>query len=161
MLVLISLNNARIFLCTDDTDMRKSFSSLSGVVRKSMNLDPFSGYLFVFKNKRADRIKLMYFERDGMALWYKVLNKGTFKFPDLTNISSSGVEIEPSTLRLILDGIDLKSIRRQTRYHPPPDTEWSINPAARLSRDAYKPGHATEPSHGRQIEHTTSGVDER
>lgn len=81
-----------------------------------MNLDPRSGYLFVFKNKRADRIKLMYFERDGMAIWYKVLSKGTFKFPDLTNITSAGVEIDSQTLRLILDGIDLKSIRREPRY---------------------------------------------
>ncbi|MBZ0184874.1 MAG: IS66 family insertion sequence element accessory protein TnpB [Candidatus Obscuribacterales bacterium] len=96
--------------------MRKSFSSLCGVVRSCMNLDPFTGSLFVFKNKRADKIKLLYFDRDGLATWYKVLQKGTFRFPDLSNISSAGVEIDASTLRLILDGIDLRSINRQQRY---------------------------------------------
>lgn len=74
------------------------------------------GSLFVFKNKRADKIKLLYFDRDGLAIWYKVQQKGTFRFPDLSNISSAGVEIDASTLRLILDGIDLRSINRQQRY---------------------------------------------
>ncbi|MBX9693851.1 MAG: IS66 family insertion sequence element accessory protein TnpB [Cyanobacteria bacterium] len=96
--------------------MRKSFSSLCGIVRRGMNLDPMSGYLFVFKNKRADRIKLLYWDRDGLAIWYKMLQKGTFKFPNLTNISSAGLEIDASTLRLILDGIDLRSIKRQKRF---------------------------------------------
>ena len=106
----------RIFLCTQDTDMRKSFSSLCGLVRRSMHLDPLSGSLFVFRNKRADKIKLLYFDRDGLAIWYKALQKGTFRFPDLSNISSAGVEVDTSTLRLILDGIDLRSINRQQRY---------------------------------------------
>jgi Transposase and inactivated derivatives len=159
VLVLIAPNNTRIFLCTDDTDMRKSFSSLSGVIRKSMNLDPLSGYLFVFKNKRADRIKLMYWDRDGMAIWYKALQKGTFKFPDLKNISSAGLEIDSATLRLILDGIDLKSIRRQQRYQPPSGLERSLNPAAQLSRDGYKPADANEPAWRRQNVDTIPGDD--
>jgi transposase len=81
-----------------------------------MNLDPLSGYLFVFKNQRADRIKCVYWDGDGMAMWYKALQKGTFRFPDLQNYSSAGLEIDPSTLRMILDGIDLASIRRQRRF---------------------------------------------
>jgi transposase len=96
--------------------MRKSFNSLSGVIRRAMNLDPLSGYLFVFKNRRADRIKAVYWDSDGMAMWYKVLQRGTFRFPDLKNFSSAGLEIDRSTLRLILDGIDLGTIRRQHRY---------------------------------------------
>lgn len=117
VLRLISPTHTRIFICTEDTDMRKSFDSLSGIVRRTMHLDPLSGYLFVFKNKRGDRIKVLYWDRDGHAIWYKVLQKGTFKFPDLKNLSSAGVEIDPPTLRLILDGIDLGSIRRRQRYH--------------------------------------------
>lgn len=108
--------NTRIFLCTEDTDMRKSFNSLCGIIRRSMNLDPLSGYLFVFKNKRADRIKVVYWDSDGFAMWYKALQKGTFRFPDLQNYASSGLEIDASMLRLILDGIDLGTIRRQQRY---------------------------------------------
>ncbi len=106
----------RIFLCTDDTDMRKSFNALRGIVRTAMHLDPLSGYLFVFKNKRADRIKAIYWDFDGWAMWYKLLEKGTFQFPDLQNFTSAGVEIDPSTLHMILDGIDLSSIRRRQRY---------------------------------------------
>lgn len=110
----------RIFLCTDDTDMRKSFSSLIGIVRSSMHLDPLSGYLFIFKNKRGDRIKCMFWDSDGFAMFYKVLQKGTFQFPNLQNMNSAGLEIDPSTLRMILDGIDLSSIRRNPRYRTLP-----------------------------------------
>lgn len=100
--------------------MRKSFNSLRGVIIGSMHLDPLSGYLFIFKNKRGDRIKAMYWDGDGFAMWYKVLQKGTFQFPDLQNFSSAGLEIDPSTLRMILDGIDLGSIRRHQRLNRQP-----------------------------------------
>lgn len=115
-----SLGLVRIFLCTQDIDMRKSFNSLRGVIIGSMHLDPLSGYLFIFKNKRSDRIKAMYWDGDGFAMWYKVLQKGTFQFPDLQNFSSAGLEIDPSTLRMILDGIDLGSIRRHQRLNRQP-----------------------------------------
>jgi transposase len=110
---------ARIFVCTQDTDMRKSFNALFSIIKSAMHLDPLTGYLFVFKNKRADRIKVVYWEGDGFAMWYKVLQKGTFQFPDLANFSSAGIEIDPSTLSLILQGIDLASIRRRNRYKLP------------------------------------------
>lgn len=111
--------NTRIFLCTEDTDMRKSFDALCGTIRAAMHLDPLSGGLFVFKNKRADRIKVVYWDTDGFAMWYKVLQKGTFQFPDLRNFSSAGIEIDSAMLGLILQGIDLSSIRRRTRYRSP------------------------------------------
>lgn len=119
---MIGPSNTRIFICTDDTDMRKSFTSLCGVIRRSMNLDPLSGCLFVFKNRRADRLKIIFWDGDGFVMWYKVLARGTFQFPNLQNFSSAGLEIDSSTLRLILDGIDLSSIRRQNRFRaePPP-----------------------------------------
>lgn len=107
---------SRIFLCTHDTDMRKSFSALSGIVRSAMHLDPLSGYLFIFKNRHGDRIKCLYWDGDGFAIWYKLLQKGTFQFPDLDNFSSAGLEIDPATLRAILDGIDLNNLRRRTRF---------------------------------------------
>ncbi len=114
-MVISPLGNTRIFLCTEDTDMRKSFNSLCGIIRRAMNLDPLSGYFFVFKNKRADRIKVVYWDNTGFAMWYKALQKGTFRFPDLQSFSSAGLEIDASMLHLILDGIDLSSIRR--RHH--------------------------------------------
>jgi transposase len=106
----------RIFLCTEPADMRKNFNGLTGLVRKSMMLDPLSGHLFIFRNHRGDRLKVLYWDSDGFALWYKQLQRGTFRFPDLKNYSSAGLEIDHSTLRLILDGIDLSTIRRQHRY---------------------------------------------
>ena len=110
----------RIFLCTQDTDMRKSFDSLRGIIRSSMHLDPLSGSLFIFKNKRGDRIKCVYWDETGFAMWYKVLQKGTFQFPNLQKYDSAGLEIDASTMRLILDGIDLSSIRRRQRFRPAP-----------------------------------------
>lgn len=85
-----------------------------------MHLDPLAGHLFVFKNKRGDRIKCVFWDSDGFAMFYKVLQKGTFQFPNLQNITSAGLEIDASTLRMILDGVDLSSIRRRQRYHRPP-----------------------------------------
>lgn len=118
--MLGTVSNTRIYVCTQETDMRKSFSKLSGIIRSAMHLDPLSGSLFVFKNKRGDRIKCMYWDRTGFAMWYKMLQRGTFRFPDLQNYSSAGLEIDASTLNLILDGIDLGSIRRQQRYRMEP-----------------------------------------
>lgn len=95
-----------------------------------MNLDPLSGYLFVFKNRRADRIKAIYWDADGFAMWYKVLQKGTFQFPDLQNFSSAGLEIDTSTLQMILNGIDLGSIRRRQRYRRDIPMEQLTQPTA-------------------------------
>jgi transposase len=112
--------NTRVFLCTQDTDMRKSFSALFGIIRGAMHLDPLSGALFIFKNKRGDRIKCVYWDETGFAMWYKLLQRGTFQFPSLQHVSSAGLEIDPSTMRMILDGIDLSSIRRRPRFRPTP-----------------------------------------
>src|SRR5271154_2526592 len=95
-----------------------------------MMLDPLTGHLFVFRNQRGDRLKVLYCDGDGLAIWYKQLQRGTFRFPDLSNYSSAGLEIDHSTLRLILDGIDLSTIRRQHRLkinsnnlHEPQNTQ--------------------------------------
>jgi transposase len=99
--------------------MRKSFDSLRGIIRSAMHLDPLSGSLFIFKNKRGDRIKCMYWDENGFAMWYKVLQRGTFQFPNLQKYSSAGLEIDASTMRLILDGVDLGSIRKRPRFRTP------------------------------------------
>jgi transposase len=115
--------------------MRKNFHGLSGLIRKAMMLDPLSGHLFVFRNQRSDRLKVLYCDGDGLAIWYKQLQRGTFRFPDLKNHSSAGLEIDHSTLRLILDGIDLSTIRRQHRLRinshnlPQPQNTESISGA--------------------------------
>jgi transposase len=107
----------RIFLCSDATDMRKGFDSLAHLVESSLTLDPMSGHLFVFRSRRGDRIKILYWDRDGLALWYKRLEKGSFRFPAATTTNGSkGVEVKAADLMMILDGVDLGSVRRQRRF---------------------------------------------
>jgi transposase len=108
----------RIFLCTQPADMRKSFDGLALLVREFLGADPLSGHLFVFRSKRSDRVKLLYWDTDGLAIWYKRLEKGTFRFPAAAG-NGTGVEIRAADLAMLLDGVDLESVQRQTRYRRP------------------------------------------
>ena len=108
----------RIFLCTQPADMRRSFDGLAGMVREFLGADPLSGHLFVFRSKRGDRLKLLYWDSDGLAIWYKRLEEGTFRFPAATG-DKHGVEIRAADLTMLLDGVDLGSIKRQQRYQRP------------------------------------------
>lgn len=119
----------RVFLCAQSTDMRKGFNGLSGLVRSFLKQQPTSGHLFVFRNRAGDKLKLLYWDRDGLAIWYKQLEKGTFRFPT-TTLSGDG-EIDNATLLMILEGIDLNSVKRQKRYRIP--REVSNHPIAALS----------------------------
>ena len=99
------------------TDMRKGFDSLAHLVESSLALDPLSGHLFVFRSRRGDRIKILYWDKDGYALWYKRLEKGSFRFPAAAAAAETkGVEVKAADLMMILDGVDLGSVRRQRRY---------------------------------------------
>jgi transposase len=108
----------RIFLCTRHADLRKSFDGLAQMVREFLGADPLSGHLFVFRNKRGDRLKLLYWDTDGLAIWYKRLEQGTFRFPTVV-ADGDGVEIRAVDLTMILDGVDLDSVKRQRRYRRP------------------------------------------
>ena len=106
----------RIFLAVEPADMRKGFDGLSLLVRDRIAQDPLSGHLFVFRNRRRDRIKILYWDRDGLALWYKRLEKGTFRFPEATD---GRIEVTPAELAAVLEGIDLRHARRQARFSLP------------------------------------------
>lgn len=106
----------KIFLCLAPTDMRKSFDSLSALVSEVLQQDPFSGHLFVFRSKRGDRVKLLYWEDTGYALWYKRLEVGTFRFPAATREDQSSLTISAADLAMLLDGVDLTSVKRSKRY---------------------------------------------
>ena len=108
----------RIFLCTEPADMRRSFDGLAQMVREFLRADPLSGHLFVFRSKRGDRVKLLYWDTDGLAIWYKRLEQGTFRFPAPAG-ASHGVEIRAADLAMLLDGVDLESVRRRKRYRRP------------------------------------------
>jgi transposase len=108
--------SVHIWLATNPTDLRKSFDSLAEVVRRQLLADPLSGHLFVFRNKRADRVKLLYWDEDGYAIWYKRLEVGTFRFP----VSAEGrVAMRAADLQMLLDGVDLDSVKRRRRYRRP------------------------------------------
>ena len=104
----------RYFLYSGATDMRKGFAGLSGLVREHMEVDLLSGDVFIFINRRRDRIKLLMWDVTGFALYYKQLERGTFELPS----SSTGLtsELYWSDLVMLLEGIELKSIKRKKRY---------------------------------------------
>ena len=105
----------KIYLSTQPADMRKSFDGLKRLVEEFLEGDPLSGHLFVFRNRRGDRLKILYWDRDGLAIWYKRLEVGTFVFPQTVD-QKAGVEVQPAELTMLLDGVDLSSVRRQKRY---------------------------------------------
>jgi transposase len=92
----------RIYLYRGVCDMRKSFDGLCGIIRSDLGADPLSGSLFVFVNHRRNMVKLLYWDRDGLALWYKRLEKGCFILPD--RWSEDG-HIERRDLAMLLEGI--------------------------------------------------------
>src|SRR3954447_19500706 len=111
---MLNLAAAKIYLCLEPTDMRKSFDTLALLVRDSLGGDPLSGGWFVFRGKRGDRLKILYWDGDGYALWQKRLAKGGFEFPKVIG-PTAGVEISATDLALILGGVALNAKRRM-RY---------------------------------------------
>ena len=106
-------------MCLEVADMRRGFDGLAAMTSNVIGEDPLSGHLFVFRNRRQDRVKILYWDCDGFALWYKRLEKGAFKFPTVVSRRSRRVEIKASDLMMLLDGVDLRSVRRQQRYVRP------------------------------------------
>ncbi len=109
----------RVFLCLEPTDMRKGFDGLAAVTREMIGEDPLSGHLFVFFNRRRDRVKMLVWDRSGLVVWYKRLEKGRFR---LTSFEGHGqgrrAEIEAAELALILEGIELANAKRRPRFTP-------------------------------------------
>jgi transposase len=108
----------RIWLSAQPADLRKSFDSLAALVRDGLRGDPLSGDIFVFRNKSADLIMLLVWEEDGYAIWYKRLEKGSYRFPAAAD-ASPHVEIRAADLIMLLAGVDLASVKRSKRYHRP------------------------------------------
>ncbi|NRB61996.1 MAG: IS66 family insertion sequence element accessory protein TnpB [Saprospiraceae bacterium] len=104
----------RYFLYGPATDMRKGFAGLNGLVRQHINHELLSGDVFIFINRRRDRIKLLMWDATGFALYYKQLERGTFELPPQTDHGSA--ELCWSDLVMLLEGIEIKSIKRRKRY---------------------------------------------
>src|SRR5512133_2094630 len=100
----LALRDVKIWLAVQPTDMRCGFDRLAQLAQAVTGQDPLSGHLFLFRSRGGDRIKILYFDRDGYALWYKRLEEGTFKLPRVEP-SQRSVELRASELAMLLDGI--------------------------------------------------------
>jgi transposase len=110
-----TLSGLHFYLYRQPTDMRKNFDGLSGIVSSELLANPLSGDVFLFVNKRRDRIKFLLWDRDGFWIFYKRLEKGTFQLP-LTASDSQAIELTYDALWMMVAGIDLASIKRRPRY---------------------------------------------
>ena len=128
----------RVFLAIEPTDMRKGFDGLFALVENVIQEDPFSGHLFVFRNRRRDRLKLLWWDRDGLAIFYKRLERGGFQFPtdasagkkNQQNGNTERCEIRSDELAMLLEGIDLSSVKRRKRFERPVGTTKSASSPA-------------------------------
>ncbi len=107
----------RVYWAPGPTDMRKGFDTLAALVKDRLREDPLSGHLFLFLSRGKDRLKILYWDTDGFALWYKRLEAGTFRAPAVRE-GQGRVELTASELAMLLEGIDLKSLKRRPRFRP-------------------------------------------
>ena len=110
--------SVRVFVCLAPADMRRSLDGLAAMTREVIREDPLSGHLFVFFNRRRDRTKILFWDRSGLCLYYKRLEKGAFRLSEFERAHRVRVEIEAAELALILEGIDLANAKRRTRFIP-------------------------------------------
>lgn len=113
---MIDVTDLRIFVCTTPTNMNGSFDRLMGRAQEIFEQDPFSGHLFLFMNRNRDRLKILFWDHDGLAIFYKRLERGTFQMLTTTN-DAEGIELDYSQLLKLLGGLDLRTGRRRNRYH--------------------------------------------
>ena len=106
--------SVRIYLAAGSTDLRRGMDGLAALVRDRLGLQPLSGHLFVFRNRRGDRVKILVWERSGFWVLYKRLERGTFAWP--AEESDAPFEMRGTDLMLLLSGVDLSSTRRRRWY---------------------------------------------
>jgi transposase len=112
---MLSITSAqRYFLHSGKADMRKGFDSLCGIVREEFKMNPLSGDVFIFVSRTRNRIKLLQWQSDGFAMYYKRLEKGRFELPDKSEETS--LTISSQELMFIMEGIQLSSVRKHKRY---------------------------------------------
>jgi transposase len=112
---MIDFSDVRIFFCTTPTNMNYSFDHLMGRAQEIFEQDPCSGHLFLFLNRSRDRIKILFWDRDGFCIFYKRLERGTFQLLTTTN-DEEGIELDYGRLVRLLGGFDLRTGRRRKRY---------------------------------------------
>jgi len=110
---MIFSESGQVYLALGHTDMRKSINGLSILVEQAMDLNPFSGDLFVFCNRLRNIVKILYWDRNGFCLWHKRLEKDRFKWPQFEN---DVVNIDQRQLQWLLSGLDIADAHRQLYY---------------------------------------------
>ena len=108
----------RYFLYRHATDMRKGFNGLSGIVSNELAMNPLSGDVFIFLNRKRDRLKVLAWEGDGYSIYYKRLESGTYELPNSV-ANSDSISLSGQELQLLLSGIQLSSIKRRKRFSYP------------------------------------------
>lgn len=111
----LNLSDVRIFVCLTPIRMQFSFDTLMGLAQETFNQDPLSGHLFLFFNRKRDRIKILFWDVDGFCIWYKRLEVGAFQLPVATE-GDQGIELNGRQLNQLLGGLDLRNGRRRRRY---------------------------------------------
>lgn len=108
----------RLMLYTKPADMRRGFDGLAAMVVQEMGESPMSGHLFLFRNRRGDRLKILYWDRDGMAMWYKRLECGTFRLPSAARSQGDPprCELTHSQLYGLLEGLNLDRVKKTRRF---------------------------------------------
>ena len=113
---MLTISNAyRYFLYLKSADMRKNFDGLCGIVQNEFSNNPIGGDVFIFINRRRTQIKLLHWQGDGFAIYYKRLEKGTYEIP-VVEQGSNSVKLKAQELVLIMEGINLMSVKRRPRY---------------------------------------------
>lgn len=107
-------HDVKIYMAVQPVNMRKSFDGLAVIVQEVLRQNPLSSHLFVFRNKASDKLKLLWWDRNGFAIYYKRLERGRFKFPKLNQAS---VTLTQQELELLLDGIDISKLKRLPELH--------------------------------------------
>ena len=118
---MLSISPAiRIFVHALPTDMRKHFDGLSAIVSHSFGKDILRGDYFVFVNRSRNRCKILYWDRDGLVVWAKRLERGGFQMPSVRDAASLAIEIDGVTLAMMIGGGDLDNVKRRKRYQAVP-----------------------------------------
>lgn len=113
-------SSVRIYIAAEPVDLRRGFDGLAAATRSVIGADPMSGHVFVFVNRRRNRVKFLVWDRTGYLLLYKRLERGTFKIPTEPELGRRHVEVDAGELGLMLEGLDLRDARRRKRwYHLP------------------------------------------
>jgi len=107
----------QVVLATEPVDLRRGHDGLVTLVRSLWRADPYSGTLFVFFGRRMDRVKVLFFSVGGFVVYYKRLERGRFSMPHVP-ASASQVVLEAASLAMLLDGVDLRAIKRAPRWEP-------------------------------------------